>query len=87
MINLILAVVILAFATFSVSRRKSSSTGLLSSLFSVLVVYLLARGVNWNGDAPVFVWWLLAAWSAVLVGMQASRLGDRTTASAGRAQS
>lgn len=87
MINMILAVVILAFATFTVRQRKRPLRGLLSILFSVLIVFLLARGVNWNGGVPVFAWWLLAAWSAALVGIQTSRLGNRSVDSRSRSQS
>lgn len=87
MINLILLIVFLALDTLTVRWRRSPSEGLVSVLFSVPVIVFLARGVNWNGDVPFFVWWLLAAWSAVLIGIQTSRLGNRAPARASMSQS
>ena len=55
--------------------RRSRVIPLLTMISVILVVCLLARRASWNVDVPVFIWWLLAAWSAVLVGIQASRWG------------
>lgn len=78
MINLVLTIVILALATFTAVRGvRSPIVGLIDAVFTVLIVFLLARGMSWNTDLPVFVWWLLALWGAALVGFQAARVGAR----------
>ena len=88
MINLVLTIVILALATFTAVRGvRSPIVGLIDAVFTVLIVFLLARGMSWNTDLPVFVWWLLALWGAALVGFHAARVvarpqspGERRTA-------
>lgn len=78
MINLLLAIAILALATFTAVRGvRSPIAGLIDAGFTVLVVFLLARGMSWNTDLPIFVWWLLALWGAALVGFQAARVAAR----------
>ncbi|MCT1452499.1 hypothetical protein M3G18_06195 [Corynebacterium sp. p3-SID1145] len=78
MINLVLTIVILALATFTAVRGvRSPIVGLIDAVFTVLIVFLLARGMSWNTDLPVFVWWLLALWGAALVGFQAARVVAR----------
>jgi len=78
MINLLLTIVILALATFTAVRGvRSPIVGLIDAVFTVLIVFLLARGMSWNTDLPVFVWWLLALWGAALVGFQAARVVAR----------
>lgn len=78
MINLLLAIAILVLATFTAVRGvRSPIAGLIDAGFTVLVVFLLARGMSWNTDLPIFVWWLLALWGAPLVGFQAARVAAR----------
>ena len=78
MISLVLTIVILALATFTAVRGvRSPIVGLIDAVFTVLIVFLLARGMSWNTDLPVFVWWLLALWGAALVGFQAARVVAR----------
>lgn len=78
MINLLLAIAILALATFIAVRGvRSAIAGLIDAGFTVLVVFLLARGMSWNTDLPISVWWLLALWGAALVGFQAARVAAR----------
>ena len=78
MISLVLTIVILALATFTAVRGvRSPIVGLIDAVFTVLIVFLLARGMSWNTDLPVFVWWLLALWGAALVGFQAARVAAR----------
>lgn len=78
MINLLLAIAILALATFTAVRGvRSPIAGLIDAGCTVLVVFLLARGMSWNTYLPVFVWWLLALWGAALVGFQAARVAAR----------
>lgn len=74
MISLIVLVAILASATYAAARPKTNQlSGLIGALFTAVVLVLVARGMSWNEGLPVFVWWLLAAWAAALVGMQAAR--------------
>ncbi|WP_297850441.1 hypothetical protein [uncultured Corynebacterium sp.] len=78
MINLLLAIAILVHATFIAVRGvRSPVAGLIDAGFTVLVVFLLARGMSWNTHLPIFAWWLLALWGAALVGFQAARVAAR----------
>lgn len=79
MISLFILVVILARGTYVAFRPKTSRVlGLVDAAFSALIVVLVARTMSWNDGLPVFVWWLLAAWAAALVGIQTSRLLAKT---------
>lgn len=75
MINLLLAIAILVHATFTAVRGvRSPIVGLIDAVLTVLIVFLLARGMSWNTHLPIFAWWLLALWGAALVGFQAARV-------------
>ncbi len=78
MINLILALVVLAHGTHVAVRPSTTQpTGLIDALVTALALFFLSSGMSWNSGLPVFVWWLLAAWSAAIVGIQASRFSSR----------
>lgn len=75
MIALVMILLLLASATFSAVRNaKGLSYALVNAVISAAVVWLLSFGVNWNGQFPIWLWWAIAVWAAVLVGLSAARL-------------
>ena len=74
MISLIVILVLLGLSTFSLMRKKKRFIGFLDAVVTSLVVVLIARGMSWNESIPILVWWLFAAWAAILVGLQSASL-------------
>ena len=75
MIALVMILMLLASATFSAVRNaKGPIYALVNAVISAAVVWLLSFGVNWNGQFPIWLWWAIAVWAAVLVGLSAARL-------------
>ena len=75
MIALVMILILLASATFSAVRNvKGLTYALVNAVISAAVVWLLSFGVNWNGQFPIWLWWAIAVWAAVLVGLSAARL-------------
>lgn len=75
MIALVMILLLLASATFSAVRKtKGSIYALVNAVISAAVVWMLSFGVNWNGQFPIWLWWAIAVWAAVLVGLSAARL-------------
>ena len=75
MIALVMILLALASATFSALRTaKSPIYALVNAVITAAVVWMLSFGVNWNGQFPIWLWWAIAVWAAVLVGLSAARL-------------
>ena len=75
MIALVMILLLLASATFSAVRKtKGPIYALVNAVISAAVVWMLAFGVNWNGQFPIWLWWAIAVWAAALVGLSAARL-------------
>ena len=75
MIALVMILMLLTSASFSAVRNaKGPIYALVNAVISAAVVWLLSFGVNWNGQFPIWLWWAIAVWAAVLVGLSAARL-------------
>lgn len=75
MIALVMIALLLVSATFSAVRNvKGLIYTLVNAVITAAVVWMLSFGVNWNGQFPIWLWWAIAVWAAVLVGLSAARL-------------
>lgn len=74
MISLVIIALLLGSVTFSTVRSAKSPTyAVVNAVISAAVVWMLSFGVNWNGQFPIWLWWAIAVWAAVLVGLSAAR--------------
>ena len=74
MIALVMILLLLASATFNAVRNAKGPTyAVVNAVISAAVVWMLSFGVNWNGQFPIWLWWAIAVWAAVLVGLSAAR--------------
>lgn len=75
MIALVIILLLLASESFK-ARRTTHGTvkATVSAVITAFVVWLVALGMDWNGQFPIWLWWAFAIWAAALVGLNAARL-------------
>ncbi|MGV0375815.1 hypothetical protein ACUY2P_09585 [Corynebacterium hadale] len=74
MIPLTLVAAILMWETFRAVRRpKHAGLALINAALTALVVWWIATPLDWNATLPIWLWWALAVWAAVLVGLSTAR--------------
>lgn len=65
----------LIYETFRAVRpTKRPGAALVNALLTAVVVWFVGSGMNWNGQFPMWLWWIIALWAAALVGIRAARL-------------
>lgn len=75
MIPLVMIALLLGSVTFSTMRSAKSPTYVVvDAVITAAVVWMLSFGANWNDQFPIWLWWAIAVWAAVLVGLSAARL-------------
>ncbi|CAM3114012.1 hypothetical protein [Corynebacterium gottingense] len=68
-------IALLAWETFRAARRpQRRGFALANATLTALVVWWIATPLDWNATLPIWLWWALAVWAAVLVGLSAARL-------------
>ena len=61
----------------AVRSTKRPGAALVNAVLTAVVVWFVGASMNWNGQFPMWVWWIIALWTAALVGIRAARFfGD-----------
>lgn len=75
MIPLAIIAFMLIFDTVrAVRTTKKPGVALVNTVFIAVVVWFVGASMNWNGQLPMWLWWIIALWAAALVGIRAARL-------------
>lgn len=57
----------------AVRPTKRPGAALVNALLTAVVVWFVGSSMNWNGQFPMWLWWIIALWTAALVGIRAAR--------------
>ena len=70
----IIAFLLIIDTVRTVRTTNKPGVALVNTVFTAVVVWFVGASMNWNGQFPMWLWWIIALWAAALVGIRAARL-------------